>query len=75
MSSYVIGSLIGAAAVLFGSMLTGVSEGRTRQAESDAGRTAELKLAMREYLAALDAITIEISDHPAASPQSWPDRK
>jgi len=65
MSSYLIGSLVGGGFVLAGSLLTMVRESRVRKAEHRAARRAELKSAMREYLAALDAVAIEIADSPA----------
>jgi len=64
MSGYVIGSLIGAGAVLLGALLTAQRQKRTREAEREAAQRAELKNALREYLAALDALTNELADHP-----------
>ncbi|MEA2188498.1 MAG: hypothetical protein QOK16_3509 [Solirubrobacteraceae bacterium] len=74
MSGYVIGSLIGAGAVLLGSLLTGHREQRVRVAEREASRRAELKTAMREYLAALDAVTNELRDQLAQPTPTRVDR-
>lgn len=75
MSSYVVGSLIGAGAVLLGSALAGFREGRARNAERSAARTAELTTAMREYLAALDSVATELLDEPSSSELTWLDRQ
>jgi len=64
MSSYIAGSLIGAAAVLAGVLLTGVREGRIRKGERSTARRAELQQAMHEYLAALDVISYDLTTEP-----------
>jgi hypothetical protein len=74
-SRYVAGSLIGAGAVLMGSVVTGLREWRVRRAERGVARKTELKIAMREFLAVLDAIMVELSDEPAPPMPTWLDRK
>jgi hypothetical protein len=66
MSSYIAGSLIGAAAVLAGVLITAVRDGRIRKAERAERRRAELHQAMYEYLAALDGVTYDLTSEPAA---------
>lgn len=75
MSGYVIGSLIGAGAVMLGALLTAQRQKRTREAEREAAQRAELKNALREYLAALDALTNELADHPRQPKPTRLDRR
>jgi hypothetical protein len=63
-SSYVVGSFIGGGFVLVGAALAMVRETFTRKAERRLAHATELGNAMREYLAALDAIAIESEDMP-----------
>jgi hypothetical protein len=57
---YVIGPLIGVGATVVGVSLTGKRDDRIRKEERKASRQAELKQAMRGYLAAIDALTAEL---------------
>lgn len=61
---YLVSAVIGAGAVIVGVVLTGMRETRLRTEDRDASRRAELKQAMREYLAALDAVMLEAEDFP-----------
>lgn len=61
---YIVSAIIGAGAVLLGVIITGSRERRLRIAERDERRRAELKQAMQEYLAALDAVMLESEDFP-----------
>jgi len=65
MSSYVAGAIIGGVAVLLATgFATGFAEfraARIRKADHDVVFRAELKTAMREFLAALDAVILEAS--------------
>ncbi len=65
MSSYILGSLIGAFAVLAGVLITGIRDGRVRKAERAERRRTELHQAMYEYLAALDGVTYDLTSEPA----------
>jgi hypothetical protein len=65
MSSYVVGALIGGGTTVLGFALSAVREGRIRKEASREASRAELKLAMREYLASLDQIVRERVFYPA----------
>lgn len=74
MSGYVVGSLIGGGFVLAGVLVTAIRDDRARKSERQAERTAKLENAMREYLAALDAIALEGMDTPPAPAPSRTDK-
>jgi hypothetical protein len=64
MSSYVVGSLVGGGFVLLGVTVTALRDVHVRRSERRAADAARLMAAMREYLAALDALAWEVSDMP-----------
>jgi len=74
MSSYVVGSLIGGGFVLAGALVTALRDDRARHTERQARQAEKLAAAMREYLAALDAIAAETSDTPEQPKKSRVDR-
>jgi len=55
MSSYIVGAIIGAGAVLAGVLITIIRDGRIRKEDRLAANRRELQQAMQEYMAALDA--------------------
>ena len=74
MSSYVVGSVVGGGFVLAGVLLTTIRDVFARRAERRSASAARLEAAMREYLAALDALAYEVSDTPVPPKQNQLDR-
>jgi hypothetical protein len=63
-SQYLVGTLIGAAITIVGFGVSAVRDARTRREERDERRHTELGQAMREFLAAVDAIMVETEGQP-----------
>jgi hypothetical protein len=64
MSGYIGGAIISAASAILGYTANMLQQRHNRKTERDIAYQTELQRAMREYLAALDALTLEASDHP-----------
>jgi hypothetical protein len=79
MSGTVVGAIIGAGAALLATGLTGAfaefRAARVRKTDYDVTYRAELKVAMREFLAALDAVILEASNEMKSAKLTWLDRK
>jgi hypothetical protein len=74
MSSYIVGAIIGAGAVLAGVLITIIRDGRIRKEDRLAANRRELQQAMQEYMAALDAAILEADDFPAPLRQTAVDQ-
>ncbi|HXB64106.1 MAG TPA: hypothetical protein VNV42_04425 [Solirubrobacteraceae bacterium] len=70
--SYIVGAGIGAGAVLLGVVLTGRRDNRVRTEERRVAERAELRQALRSYLAAIDALTAMMPEDPPPKPPLTP---
>jgi hypothetical protein len=64
MSSYVTGAAVSATSIAFGYGANALRERGVRREALKAARSAELHQALREYMAALDAVMLEVEDFP-----------
>lgn len=74
MSAYVTGAAISATSAALGYGANALRERGARREAARAARSTELHQAMREYMAALDAVMLEAEDFPAPVHQSALDR-
>ncbi|MGD0455772.1 MAG: hypothetical protein ABSB69_19480 [Solirubrobacteraceae bacterium] len=74
MSSYVTGAAVSATSIALGYGANALRERGSRREAAKAARSTELHQALREYMAALDAVMLEVEDFPAPLRENALDR-